>query len=477
MTGTDLIALLPLIVLAASAVGIMLVIAFARSHSLVAGLSLGALALAILMLPVARSEAPRQATPLILVDRYALLYMGLLFAATFAVAGFSYTYLEPRPGQHEEFYVLLLLAALGGGVLVAASHFASFFLGLEVLSVSLYGLIAHVRTERRSIEAGIKYLTLAAASAAFLLFGMALIYADRGSMAFDDLISGPGSSSSSVLWLAGFGLLVVGLGFKLAVVPFHMWVPDVYEGAPAPVAAFVATVSKGAVFALLLRLSLKADIHNSDALVYLFEIVAIASMFAGNFLALLQSNVKRILAYSSIAHLGYLLTAFLASGDRAVAAATFYLVAYFVTTLGAFGVIGLVSGPDGEADAVDDYRGLYWRRPWLAAAFTGTLFSLAGIPLTAGFIGKFYVLTASVGSDLWLLSIVLVATSGIGLYYYLRIIVAMFLQPQSELPAAHVAAPVAGSLILGLLTLAVVWLGVYPAPVIDAIQGVMDKFV
>jgi NADH-quinone oxidoreductase subunit N len=477
MTGTDLIALSPLIVLAASVVGIMLTIAFARRHSLIAGLSLSALALAIVMLPVALSEAPHQATPLVLVDRYALLYMGLLFAATFATVTFSYNYLNLRPGQHEEFYVLLLLAALGGGVLVAASHFASFFLGLEVLSISLYGLIAHVRSNRHSIEAAIKYLTLAAASAAFLLFGMALIYADRGTMAFSELIAGASGGSYSVLWLAGFAMVVVGLGFKLAVVPFHMWVPDVYEGAPAPVTAFIATVSKGAVFALLLRLSLGVDIHASNALVYLFEAIAIASMFAGNLLALLQSNVKRILAYSSIAHLGYLLTAFLASGDRAFIAATFYLVTYFVTTLAAFGVIGLVSGVDGEADDINDYQGLYWQRPWLAAAFTGTLFSLAGIPLTAGFIGKFYVLTASVGADLWLLSIVLVATSGIGLYYYLRIVVAMFMQPQSELPAQPPALPVEGSLILGLLTMALVWLGVYPAPVIDMIREVINRFV
>jgi NADH-quinone oxidoreductase subunit N len=473
MTLADLIALLPFIVLAATAVVIMLVLAGRRSHRLTALLALAGLALAFITLPLASSAGgARQVTSLLIVDGYALFYVGLICAAAFAAAILAYGYLEKRVDDPEEYYILLLLATLGSSILVASSHFASFFLGLEILSVSLYALIAYLRTNPDSIEAGIKYLVLAGASSAFLLFGMALIYAQSGTMELARLASlrtTPGNAQD-VLLLTGLGMLVVGIGFKLAVVPFHMWTPDVYQGAPAPVTAFIATVSKGAMAALLLRYFNRVDVHAFGSLFVVFALMAVASMLVGNLLALLQNDVKRILAYSSIAHLGYLLVAFLASGGSAVMAMTFYLIAYFITMLGAFGVITALSGPDRDADALDDFRGLFWRRPWLAAILTASLLSLAGIPLTAGFVGKFFILAAGVGSALWALVIVLVVSSAIGLYYYLRIVVAMYLQP---LPgqAAPLAWPLAGSLVLAALTLLLVWLGVYPAPLINMIQA------
>jgi NADH-quinone oxidoreductase subunit N len=281
----------------------------------------------------------------------------------------------------------------------------------------------------------------------------------------------------SPLLLIGLGMIVIGVGFKLAIVPFHMWTPDVYEGAPAPVTAFVATVSKGAMFALLLRYLSGIDATAYGSLFVIFAVFAVASMFMGNLLALLQNNVKRILAYSSIAHLGYLLVAFLASGALAVTAATFYLVAYFLTTLGAFGVVSILSTAKRDADAMDDYRGLFWRRPWLAGIFTASVFSLAGIPLTAGFVGKFYLLAAGVGSSLWLLVISLVISSVIGLYYYLRIIVAMYLQPLApdQRETSPPILPLAGGLALATVVLLLVWLGVYPGPVINVIQMVITR--
>ena len=225
--------------------------------------------------------------------------------------------------------------------------------------------------------------------------------------------------------------------------------------------------------ALLLRYFNRVDVHAFGSLFVVFAVMAVASMLVGNLLALLQNDVKRILAYSSIAHFGYLLVAFLASGGSAVMAVTFYLIAYFITTLGAFGVVTALSGPNRDADALDDFRGLFWRRPWLAGILTTSLLSLAGIPLTAGFVGKFFILAAGVGSALWALVIVLVVSSAIGLYYYLRIVVAMYLQPLPEqtAPAAPLAWPLAGSLVLAALTLLLVWLGVYPAPLINMIQA------
>jgi NADH-quinone oxidoreductase subunit N len=472
MTFTDLTGLLPFLVLAVTIVVLMLIIAFRRNHALTAGVALTGLGTAFVSIFGAWLAAPRRVTPLLLIDGYALFYTGLLLAATFGVAVLAYGYLERQEGYHEEFYVLLLLAALGATVLAASDHFASFFLGLEILSVSLYGLIAYPHGRERSLEAGIKYLVLAAASAAFLLFGMALVYADQGTMAFDQIAWA--ASSPTVLLLGGVAMVIVGLGFKLAVVPFHLWTPDVYEGAPAPVTAFVATVSKGGVFAVLLRFFAGVDLGGHPSLFAVFGLIAVASMLAGNLLALRQNNVKRILAYSSIAHLGYLLVAFVAGGDLAVVAVTFYLVAYFVTTLSAFGVVTVLSGDERDADTLDAYRGLFWRRPWLAVVLAGSLFSLAGIPLTAGFVAKFYVLVAGVGSALWWLVIILVASSAIGLYYYLRVIVVTYQQPpsQEERPMLAASLPLAAGLVLAFLTFLLVWLGLYPTLLLDMIRAV-----
>jgi NADH-quinone oxidoreductase subunit N len=476
MTAADLVALLPLLILGAGPVVIMLVVAFYRNHQLILLLTLLALALAFLSLPLAASEAPRQVTALLILDRYALFYMGLLIAASFTVALLAHAYLESRPGQHEEFYLLILLATVGSAILVASSHFASFFLGLEILSISLYTLMAYPRAWAHGVEAGIKYLILAAGSSAFLLFGMALIYAEQGSLAFASLASRSAASPgvNGLILMAGVGLLTVGIGFKLAVVPFHLWTPDVYEGAPAPVTGFVATLSKGAVFALLLRLFARVDVRAHGSVFLLFLVIAIASMLFGNLLALLQNNVKRILAYSSIAHLGYLLVAFLASGVWALTAATFYLVAYFVATLAAFGVVTVLSAGERDADTLAEYRGLFWQHPWLAGVFTAALLSLAGIPLTAGFVGKFYLLAAGASNALWLAVLVLVGTSTIGLYYYLRIIVAMAVQPEAGGGAASLAPSLSlmGGVALAVLTLLLVWLGVYPAPLVHLIQTV-----
>jgi len=268
------------------------------------------------------------------------------------------------------------------------------------------------------------------------------------------------------------------VGFKLAVVPFHMWTPDVYQGGPAPVTAYIATVSKGAVFALLLRFMLPVSADTSSTLFVALAAIAVASMVAGNVLALRQDNVKRILAYSSIAHLGYLLVAFLATGERAGVAVGFYLVAYFATTLVAFGVVTVLSPGDRDADLLLDYRGLGARRPWLAAIFAVALFSLAGMPLTMGFIGKFVIFTAGAGSELWALLIVLALTSTIGLYYYTRLIVVMYVRRPEELelagagPGAPVAAAggAAGVAVLAALTALLIVFGVYPAPLLRLVE-------
>ncbi len=471
MNIKDLTALSPFIMLSITAIVVMLTIALRRSHTLTVVLTLSGLALTLSSISGVVCTAPREVTSLIRIDLYALFFLGLIVAGAFIITALSFSYFEGRTGEREEFYLLLLLATLGAMVLTAATHFASLFLGIELLSVSLYALTAYHRHSLRSTEAGVKYLILAAASSGVLLFGMALVYAETGSMTFTHIASRIGTSGTYGLPLtAGLAMVLAGLGFKLAVVPFHLWTPDVYEGAPAPVTAFVATVSKGAVFAALLRIFTSIDIHERPALLLIMSAVAIASMFVGNLLALKQNNIKRILAYSSISHLGYLLVTLLASGPMAIAAAAFYLVAYFITTIGAFSVVSVVSDKNRDADLMEDYQGLAWRRPWLAAVFSAMLFSLAGIPLTAGFVGKFYVVGAGAESSLWGLVLVLVINSAIGLFYYLRIIAALF-EPREEQAiqsAAHSSK--SGTAVLACLMVLLIGFGVYPGPLIEIIK-------
>jgi NADH-quinone oxidoreductase subunit N len=481
VSATGWFTLLPLFILGGASIAVMIAVAIRRSHALAVWLTLIGLALAFASLWVVAPEAPRQVTALLIVDSYALFYMGLVIAATFAIVLLCHAYFERHEGNPEELYVLLLVAALGSAVLVASSNFISFFLGLEILSIALYALNAYLRTRRFPLEAGIKYLILAASSAAFLLFGMALIYAELGTMDFarirEMLTASPGASQA--ILLAGSALVITGFGFKLALVPFHLWTPDIYQGAPAPVTAFVATVSKGAMFALLLRYFYWSGSHHFGAVFLVFTIIAIASMVAGNILAMMQSNVKRILAYSSIAHMGYVLVAFQAGGRLAVEAVTFYLVAYFITIIGAFGVITVLSSPDRDADEIADYRGLFWRRPVLACVFTAMLLSLAGIPVTAGFVAKFYVLDAGASSAIWLLVFVLIVSSVFGLYYYLRIVVAMYsgLHEEAAAPASSLLPTLSasGGFVLAVLTILLVWVGVYPATLLQIIHSTVGR--
>ena len=475
MNGTDLIAVLPLLILTVTAVLVMVAACIRRNHLVAVWLTLAGLAGAFVSLWSAASIAPIQVTPLLIIDGYALFYMGLIIAATFVTVVLAYGYMEKQAGYREELYVLILTAALGSSVMVASNHFVSFFLGLEVLSVALYAMNAYLCGRKLPLEAGIKYLVLAAVSAAFLLFGMALIYAQLGTLEFGEIAAmliGGVSFDKSLIY-PGLALMVTGIGFKLAVVPFHMWTPDVYEGAPAPVTAFVATVSKGGMVALLLRYFYETGAYRLHSVFVVFSVIAIASMIAGNLLALLQNNVKRILAYSSIAHLGYILVAFLAGGSRAAEAVTFYLVAYFVTTLGAFGVVSVLSNGERDADSMDDYEGLFWRRPILAGVFTLMMLSLAGIPLTAGFVGKFFLIASGTSASLYGLVFVLVVTSVVGLFYYLRILVAMYKAPSETSKSAPSALPSlsrSGSYALAGLTVLLVWIGVYPGPMLDVIQ-------
>ena len=496
MNGFDLIEIMPIVLPAAAAVIIMLVLAFRRSHALTLAIAAVGLAMAMasLALPsmglrlwvgVSAQTPPAEPVLLLSMDGHTAFFAALILGQTLLIALLSYGYLQRRGGMIEEYYVLLLIAALGAVALAASTHFVSFFLGLEILSIALYPLIAYHRRGELGVEAGFKYLVLAATASAVLLFGMAMIYADLGTMQLarisellpKRLASGGGQG---VILMGGLAMIATGVAFKLALAPLHLWTPDVYQGAPAPVSAFIASVSKGAVFALLLRYFGRLDIHTPALapLVVAFEVLAVGSMCVGNLLALMQTNVKRMLAYSSIAQLGYLMVAFLASGSMALTACAFYLLAYFVTIAAAFGVVAALSGRECDAETMDDFRGLAWRRGALAAVMTASLLSLAGIPLTAGFIGKFYLVAAGAESGLWMLVIMLLVNSAVSIYYYVRLIAAMYMRepeptvPSESPPASFAAGAVhfTTALALAIFMLLLAWLGVYPSTFIRFIE-------
>lgn len=477
MSRMEVIALMPLLILFVTALALLLQISIRRHHLISFLISMFGFVLAFLSLTGAMIVAPQHITTLIIIDRFAIFFMTIILLASAIAAVLSYNYLARQSENKDEYYLVLLLATLGSMVLVASSHFVSLFLGLEILTVSLYILIAYLRGLERSLEAGIKYLILAGASSSFLLFGMSMIYARLGTMEFSLIARAVGSDlgTRDIFILTGTALFLTGLAFKLAVVPFHMWTPDVYEGAPAPVSAFIATVSKGAIFALLLRYFIEANAYSYRSALIAISLISVFSMFIGNFLALLQSNVKRILAYSSISHLGYMLVAFVAAGDMAVEAVLFYFAAYFLTTLAAFGVISLLSDERGERMALEDYRGLFWSRPLPALVFTLALLSLAGIPLTAGFVGKFMVLLAGIDSALWGLVVLLVINSAIGLYYYLRVVAVMYSRPTEAIKPVMPRLDALGRIILVMLGTAIFYFGIYPAPLVEAIRRMIVR--
>lgn len=480
-TTQHLTALLPLLVTGATAVIVMLAIAWKRHHGQTFLLSVAGLNLALLAILPALGVTPLEVTPLLRIDSFALYYSALIIAATLACLTLTHAYLggasgKGYPGNREELYLLMLLACAGGIVLVSAQHLAGLFIGLELLSVPTYGLIAYAFFNRRSLEAGIKYMVLSAAGSAFLLFGMALLYAESGSLSFAGIGASLAADGLGQLVQIGVGMMLIGLAFKLSLAPFHLWTPDVYEGAPAPVSAFLATASKVAVFAVLLRLYQVSPAFADGWLGQLLSLLAIASILVGNLLALLQSNLKRLLGYSSIAHFGYLLIALIASKGIASEAIGVYLLTYVLTSLGAFGVITLMSTPyqGRDTDALFEYRGLFWRRPYLTAVLAVMMLSLAGIPLTAGFIGKFYVVAAGVENQQWWLLGALILGSAIAVYYYLRVMVSLFLvEPSLQRRDApqHWAQQTGGVMLLAVAGLTLL-LGVYPQPLLALVQNV-----
>lgn len=485
--ASHLTALLPMLVICATIVVTMLSIAWKRNQTITAAISSIGMLLSLLALIPAVKLVSGEASGMIHVtsilsfDKYAYFASLSIILVTLACTSFAYIYLEGFKGNKDEFYLLLLLSTLGGMILVSTTHLLGLFIGLELLSIPMYGLVGYAFFNRQSLEASIKYMVLSAVGSGFLLFGMALIFAITGQLTFLSIEQAFNVTGHSALIDLGIILMIVGLSFKLSLVPFHLWTPDVYQGAPAPASAFLATASKLAIFALLIRLMEYIPIQGNSWIYICIAILSIASILVGNLLALFQNSLKRILGYSSIAHFGYLLILLLASNESAdlqlkelaAKTTTIYLFTYIATTLGAFSVITVLSSPcqERDADALYRFRGLFWRRPLLTISLSVMMLSLAGVPLTAGFIGKFWLLMTANKAELWLLIAMVILGSAIALYYYLRVMITLYLpEPtaQSEgneernMHWSHLVA----TFILLLIAIIVIFIGVYPSPLI-----------
>lgn len=471
MTAEQIKLLLPLLIAGYGAAIVMVVSAFKKTGVLTYATSITTLALSSAAVMVSNVYAPATFTQMIVVDQFSLFFIAIINIAAIFCLIMSRSYIEEKTRYANAYYVLVLFAVFGMQVMTASQNLVTFFLGLETLGVALYALIGYTKTDAKSLEAALKYFVLAAASSAVMIFGLALLYFDLGTLDIvrvANVLAGFGKDMASVTSYVGLAMLLAGFGYKLAFAPFHMWSPDVYEGAPAPVTAFIATASKGAALAVLLRLFSSAYAVDGTV-VNIISILAIATMFAGNLLALMQKNVKRMLAYSSVAHIGYLLIPFAAIRPEAASAAVFYIAAYFVTVISAFAVVSTISirKTDGDACDIRDYRGLAKTNPFMAAVMSIALLSLTGMPLTAGFIGKFYIFKSAADSGLWTLVIIAVVNSGISAFYYIRLLINMYMCENTENCAKEAARPAGIVIAAGVASLAVIVFGVYPTPLIE----------
>jgi NADH-quinone oxidoreductase subunit N len=408
---------------------------------------------------------------MVVLDAYALFFNIVIGYATGLVLLLSMDYIRREGQESGEFYILVLLAALGMMLMAAAGDLIIVFLGLETMSISLYVLAGFFRTRVEAGEASMKYLLIGAFASGFFLYGIALIFGAAGTTNLDRIANAVAAGAGrDPLLVVGLGLLLVGFGFKISSVPFHMWAPDVYEGAPTSVTAFIATGSKAAAFAALLRVLLTAVRGAPADWPMLLWVVAALTMTVGNVVALAQQNLKRMLAYSSIAHVGYMLVGVVAGGAFGNGSVLFYLLVYTFTTAGAFGAILLLERAGQEAVRLDDFGGLASRHPLLAVALSVFLLSLVGIPPTAGFVGKFYLFGAAVKSGYVWLAVVGVLNSAVAAYYYLRLIVYMYMREPEGAPTV-LAPSFSGALALAVALWGVVQLGVAPGPLFDLAQA------
>ena len=404
-------------------------------------------------------------------DGYALFFKITFMMIAFLTVLISMGYARREGIDFGEYYALILFATLGMMLMAAGTHLIIIFLGLELMSISIYILAGMMREDRKSVESALKYFLLGAFATGFLLYGIALLYGATGSLYLKDIASYISAQNllRNPMLLMSLVFLTIGFGFKIASVPFHMWTPDVYEGAPTSITAFMATGVKAAGFSALVRLFFSALPAFRPDWTSIMWVMSVATMTLGNIVAISQSNIKRMLAYSSIAHAGYILVAFVAGNDLGASGILFYLMAYAFMNLGAFTVVILLGKKGEENTLINDYAGIGFKHPLLAAAMTIFLLSMAGIPPLGGFMAKFYVFSAAVKEKFYWLAILGVLNSAISVYYYLRVTVMMYFR-ESEREITGLQFSPASVFALILAVIGTLYMGIFPANVLSFAQ-------
>jgi NADH-quinone oxidoreductase subunit N len=478
---SDFYYLLPEIVLTAGSLVLLMadLLVPRNRQSILAGITLAVLAAtAVALYPVADAHL-QVSKGLIAVDRFSLFFKVIFLVSAALTVLMSVRYLEVEGTRAGEYYFLILCATLGMMFMAGGTDLITLFIGLETMAIAFYILAGFLKPSRRSNEAAVKYFLLGAFSLGILLYGMSILYGLTGTTNLRALAPALVGQEADPRLILAVILVVAGMGFKIAAVPFHMWAPDVYEGAPTPITAFLSVGSKAASFAMLLRIFLEGLPSMRLALVenqvsgatsatvspdigwgMMFYVLAVVTMTVGNFAALTQSNLKRMLAYSSIAHAGYLLIGVVAGTSRGVTAMLVYLFVYAFMQLGAFTVLALMRREDVVGDELKDLNGLFFRQPFAAVAMLVFMLSLGGIPPTAGFMGKFWLFGAAIDAGYVWLAVIGVLNSAISLYYYIRIVVFMYLKRETIGSEPAFSAPLA--IVVGVTVAATIVLGVYP---------------
>ena len=431
--------IIPEIIITLSAVITLLLGAFGRKESV--GALTGAVAftgagLAMIFTCTLWDGSASIFNNLYTIDNFGTFFKGLALIVSLLVTLLSLRYVEREEIVKGEYYSLLLFGVLGMMIMVSSTNFITIFIGLEVMSIAIYVLCGLLSGNPRSVEASLKYFLLGAFATAFLLYGMALIYATTGSLDIREIADyvASGNFKQTPMFMIGLAMLIVGFGFKTASVPFHMWTPDVYQGAPTSITAYMATGVKAAAFGAFLRVFYTAFLPFIGEWSGILWLIAVATMTLGNITALVQDDVKRMLAYSSIAHAGYILIAFVIGDQFSSSGILFYVLVYTFMYIGAFTVVILLGQKDRENTGIESYAGLAGRHPLIALSMAIFLLSLAGMPPLAGFMGKFYILSAAIKAKYYWLAVIGVLNSVVAVYYYLRVIMAMyFREPSGEL--------------------------------------------
>ena len=402
---------------------------------------------------------------MVMVGGYASYFETLFLIAALLTILLSRSYLEEEDVHHGEYYLLILFATIGMMMMAAGLDLIITFLGLELMSICLYALAGYFRKRAKSNESALKYFLLGAFATGFFLYGIALVYGASGTTNLEMIADRHESLSTVTMFWIGVGLLVVGFSFKVAAVPFHMWVPDVYEGSPTTVAAFMSTGGKAAGFAAFILVTSYFIMDGEEKLSSIIAVLAAASMILGNIVAISQNNLKRLLAYSSIAHAGYMLMGLAAGNALGRSGILYYLAVYTFMNIGAFGILSVFEKQEDRNLTFEDYGGLGFRRPYLAALMSIFMFSLSGIPPFAGFFGKYYIFVSAIQADLLWLAVVGVLTSLVSVYYYLRLVVFMyFRQGEAVLPSRVSKLSI---LALTIAAAGVIHLGVFPSTVLE----------